>query len=73
MSKSKTTVTIDDEVLEKARELNINISSAAEQGVKAEVRSLEEERLKKLYKEAMEEIEQVIKEDGLFSDGMRTF
>ncbi|WOG27905.1 type II toxin-antitoxin system CcdA family antitoxin [Endozoicomonas sp. 8E] len=73
MSKSKTTVTIDDELLEQARELKINISSAAEQGVMAEVKSLEEERLKKLYKEAMEEIEQVIKEDGLFSDGMRTF
>lgn len=73
MSKSKTTVTIDDELLDQARELNINISSAAEQGVKAEVRSLEEERLKKLYREAMEEIEQVIKEDGLFSEGMRTF
>ncbi|WP_257274846.1 MULTISPECIES: type II toxin-antitoxin system CcdA family antitoxin [unclassified Endozoicomonas] len=73
MSKSKTTVTIDDELLEQARELNINISSAAEQGVKAEVRSLEEERLKKLYKEAAEELDQFVEKHGLFSDGMRLF
>lgn len=73
MSKSKTTVTIDDELLDQARELNINISSAAEQGVKAEVRSLEEERLKKLYKEAAEELDQFVEKHGLFSDGMRLF
>ncbi|WP_257291653.1 type II toxin-antitoxin system CcdA family antitoxin [Endozoicomonas sp. ONNA1] len=73
MSKSKTTVTIDDELLEQARELNINISSAAEQGVKAEVRSLVEERLKKLYKEAAEELDQFVEKHGLFSDGMRLF
>ncbi|WP_252178995.1 type II toxin-antitoxin system CcdA family antitoxin [Endozoicomonas sp. 4G] len=57
MSKSKITVTIDDELLRRARELNINISSAAEQGIKAEVRRLEEGRLKKIYDEAGREIE----------------
>ncbi|WP_252177733.1 type II toxin-antitoxin system CcdA family antitoxin [Endozoicomonas sp. 4G] len=73
MSKTKTTDPIDQELLEQAHELNINISSAEEQRVKTEVRSLEEERLKKLYKEAIKEIEQVVQEDGLFSEGIRTF
>ena len=73
MNKSTTTVTIDKELLEQARALSINISSAAEQGVKAEVRSLEEERLKKLYEEAAEELDAFADKHGLFSDGMRLF
>lgn len=73
MAKNTTTVTIDEDLLKQARHLNINISSAAERGVMAEVRSLEQERVKKLYREAGVEIERRIEEVGLFSDGMRTF
>ena len=73
MAKNTTTVTIDEALLQKARELNINISSASEKGVEAEVRSIERERLKKVHREAAKEIDQVIQEDGLFSDGLRVF
>lgn len=73
MAKNTTTVTIDSDLLEQARNLNINISSAAEKGVKAEVRSLEEERLRKLYREAGAEMDRRIEEIGVFSDGVRVF
>ena len=73
MSKNTITVTIDADLLQKARDLNINISAASEKGVEAEVRRIEQERLKEVYREAAKEIGQVIKEDGLFSDGLRLF
>lgn len=73
MTKRTTTVTINEDLLERAKELNINISGASEKGLEAEVRSIERERLKKLYREAAKEIDKVIQEDGLFSDGVRMF
>ena len=73
MSKSTTTVTIDEDLLKQAREMKINVSNAAEKGLEVEVRSLERERLKRLYREAAKEIDKVIQEDGLFSDGVRMF
>ncbi len=39
MATSRTTFTIDDELIERARQLGINISAAARQGVTAAVRA----------------------------------
>ena len=71
MAKNTTTVTIDEALLEQARKLDINISAAAEKGVQAEVKSIEDERIRRDFHEAGKEIRQRLQETGLFSDGMR--
>ncbi|KEQ17957.1 type II toxin-antitoxin system CcdA family antitoxin [Endozoicomonas numazuensis] len=73
MAKSTTTVTIDEALLQQARNMNINISAAAEHGLRAEVKSLEEEKLKKLYRKAAKELDEHAEKHGLFSEGMRLF
>ena len=73
MTKSTTTVTIDEALLKQAREMKINVSNAAEKGLEAEIRSLEKERLKRLYDAAGKEMKARMDEIGLFSDDTRMF
>ena len=73
MTKKHTTVTVDEALLEQAKALNVNVSAASEKGLRAEVKHLEEARIRKIYQDACKEIDHRFKETGDFSDDMRLF
>lgn len=71
--KTRTNVSIDKELLESAKNQNIKISALLEQAIKEELKNKAEEAWIKENKATLNKYNQRILEEGVFSDGLRTF
>lgn len=67
-----TNVTVDADLLERARALNINLSKALEERLRQLVREANEAAWLAENKEAIEAYNRRIAEEGLWSEGIRT-
>ena len=72
-SRKPTNLSIDSELLNEAKALNINLSRAAEDGVKAAVRAAQEQRWKEANAEAIESSNTYVEKHGLPLDKYRPF
>jgi len=68
-----TNLTVNTDLLRRAKERKINVSSVLEAALAEELRLREEAEWKSQAKEAIKTYNKKIKEFGLFSDEMRTF
>ena len=72
-SRKPTNLSIDSELLNEAKALNINLSRAAEDGVKAAVRAAQELRWKEDNADAIESSNAYVEHYGLPLDKYRPF
>lgn len=68
-----TNLTVNSDLLRKAKERKINVSSVLEAALAQELRSRAADEWKEENKESIDQYNRKIKEIGLFSDGVRTF
>lgn len=71
--KKPTNLTVNSDLLQKAKELRINISSILESALSQEVKNRQEAEWKVENQESIKFYNKKIEEIGLFSDGIRTF
>ncbi len=72
-SKKPTNLSINRDLLSKARKLNINLSATLEQALEIELRRVERESWRKKNKKALNALNQLADKSGLFSDTYREF
>ena len=68
-----TNLTVNSDLMRRAKERKINVSSVLEVALAEELRQREQAEWKEENKAAIEEYNRKIKKVGLFSDGMRSF
>jgi len=68
-----TNLTVNSDLMRKAKERKINVSSILENALAQEIRQREEADWKEENKESIEYYNKKVREKGLFSDGMRSF
>lgn len=66
-------LTMDQELLAKAKAEGLNLSAELEQRVKATISSIEAERWRRDNAEAIAAWNKELEENGLWSDGLRLF
>ena len=71
--KKATNLSINSDLLKKAKSYNINLSKNFEVYLNELVKKHEEEAWKSESREAIEEYNVRVKKHGLFSDGLRSF
>ena len=71
--KKATNISINSDLLEKAKKYKINISANVEKALEELIRQYEIQNWEKENKEAIDSYNQRISENGLFSDGLRSF
>ena len=71
--KKATNLTINSDLLRKAKELKINLSSSFEKNLEQVVRDEKNKRWQKENKDFIDEYNARIERDGLFSDDHRCF
>ena len=71
--KKPTNVSINSDLLEKAKGLNINLSATLEEALAAHVRAEQRSQWKKENAKAIQAYNIFIEENGVFSDGLRKF
>ena len=71
--KKATNISINSELLEKAKKYKINISANVEKTLEELIRQYEIQNWEKENKEAIDSYNQRISENGFFSDGLRSF
>ena len=71
--KKPTNVSINSDLLEKARGLNINLSATLEAALAEQVRAEEQNQWKKDNAKAIQAYNSFIDKHGVFSDGLRKF
>ncbi len=71
--KKATNVSINSDLLKKAKDLNINLSATLESALEAEVRKAEREIWLRDNKKAIDALNDLAAENGLFSDAYRKF
>ena len=71
--KKATNISINSELLEKAKKYKINISANVEKTLEELIRQYEIQNWEKENKEAIDSYNQRISENGLFSDRLRSF
>lgn len=72
-SKKPTNVSINSDLLEKARSLNINLSAALEEALTQQVRAEQQAQWKKENSRAIDAYNRFVEENGVFSDELRKF
>jgi antitoxin CcdA len=72
-AKRATNVSINSELLHKAKALNINLSATLESALAALVKARERELWKQKNVAAIEAYNQFVEKHGAFSDGVRPF
>ena len=72
-SRKPTNLSIDNALLQEARALNINLSRAAEDGVKAAVREARADRWRLENAKAIESSNEYVEKNGLPLDKLRLF
>ena len=68
-----TNLTVNSDLLRRAKERKINVSSVLEAALAEELRLREQAEWKQETKKAIDSYNKKVREVGLFSDGMRTF
>ena len=71
--KKATNISINSELLEKAKKYKINISANVEKTLEELIKQHEIQNWEKENKEAIEDYNQRIAQDGVFSDELRSF
>lgn len=71
--KKNTNLSINSDLLQKAKECKINLSSSLEKVLENELRKKEQENWEKDNKEAIEIYNDTIQKRGLFGDSLRRF
>lgn len=71
--KKSTNLSINSDLLNKAKSLNVNLSATLEQALESVVRSAEKEHWLKENKKAISSLNTLVDENGLFSDSYREF
>ncbi len=71
--KKPTNVSINSELLEKAKRLNINLSATLEAALAEQVRASQQEQWVRENSEAILAYNKFVEENGVFSDGLRKF
>lgn len=71
--KKPANVSINSDLLAKAKELRINLSATLEQALTAEVVARQQELWKAENKSAIEAYNKLVDRNGVFSDEQRTF
>ena len=71
--KKATNISINSELLEKAKKYKINISANVEKTLEELIKQYEIQNWEKENKEAIENYNDRIAKNGLFSDGLRSF
>lgn len=72
-AKRATNVSINSELLHKAKALNINLSATLESALRDLVKARERELWKQNNKAAIETYNRLVEKKGAFSDGVRPF
>jgi antitoxin CcdA len=72
-SKKATNLSINSDLLSKARKLNINLSATLEHALENELRKTERANWLKDNKKAIDELNKLADKNGLFSDAYRDF
>jgi antitoxin CcdA len=71
--KKPTNVSINSDLLDKAKTLKINLSATLEQALTEKVNAKQRELWKAENKAAIEAYNRLVEDNGVFSDEMRTF
>ena len=71
--KKATNLSINSDLLSKARILKVNLSATLEQALATQVRDAERETWLKENKEAIQALNELTDKNGLFSDSFRDF
>jgi len=71
--KKPTNLSINSDLLLKAREWKINLSATLERALAQQLRQSEREKWKSENKEAIEALNELAEKHGLFSDSFRDF
>ncbi|NCB11635.1 MAG: acetoacetyl-CoA synthase [Erysipelotrichia bacterium] len=71
--KKATNISINSDLLEKAKKYKINISANVEKTLEEIIKQYEIKNWEKENKEAIDSYNQRISEHGVFSDGLRSF
>ncbi|MBT4288717.1 MAG: type II toxin-antitoxin system CcdA family antitoxin [Deltaproteobacteria bacterium] len=71
--KKATNLSINSDLLKKARNLNINLSSTFENALVEIVRKKQEEKWKQANAEAINTYNEFVEENGVFSQNIRSF
>ena len=71
--KKNTNLSINSDLLQKAKEYKINLSSTLEKTLEEELRKKEQDSWEKENKEAIEFYNETIQKRGLFGDNFRRF
>ncbi|RZV16995.1 type II toxin-antitoxin system CcdA family antitoxin [Aliarcobacter butzleri] len=71
--KKATNISINSELLEKAKKYKINISANVEKTLEKLIKQHEIQNWEKENKEAIEDYNQRMAQNGVFSDGLRSF
>ena len=72
-SKRTVSVTLEPSLLERARAAGINLSATLATALQHEISGSEAERWKRDNREAIQTLNRMVEERGLFSDDHRTF
>lgn len=71
--KKAANLSINSDLLAKARNLKINLSATLEQALIVQVKNAQREQWKNENKDAIEALNKLSEENGLFSDSFREF
>ena len=71
--KKATNLSVNSDLLQKARDLKVNLSATLEQALKDNLKSVEEERWKKENNAAIAAYNEFIAENGCIGDEYRNF
>jgi antitoxin CcdA len=72
-AKKAVNLSFDADLLDEARAENVKLSAVAERAVRAEIASIRAERWKRENAEAIQEANEELAKNGLWSDGLRLF
>ena len=71
--KKATNLSLNSDLLKKAKALNVNLSATLEQALKIKLKSIEEEKWAKNNKNAIDAYNDFVEENGCFADEFREF
>ena len=71
--KKATNLSINSDLLSKAKQLHINLSATLEHALETELRKAERDNWRKKNKKAMSALNKLADKNGLFSDAYRKF
>lgn len=71
--KKATNLSVDDRLLERARQLKLNLSQVFEAGLADAIREREAQEWLKRNRAALDAYNERVEKHGVFSDGLRSF